>query len=219
MESRKPKYPYYVFMIFLTLGALFIADTFFHSLIPHPVTTNSSPSTKPTEVVPEKVEPISEILTPVDESTEPQVQEISETPSQEQDVKADFGVVDYFTELLSRNLGTKTRNDIVVRYYRHLPDGNKIDELRKYGLYIHERPVEGELEGYESNSLYYGDSVSQEDIHLIAYVMLKQGLPIKSIQPSIYHDDWKANSVEIGTDTAVNDDPVLTLTEIRNFSN
>lgn len=215
MEARKPKYPYYVLMICVILGLLFIADTFFHDMIPHPVVS----STAAKKATHQKAKEAASVVATSVESQEQVVEETPETQPMAAELTSDSGIEDYFTNLLSKNLGKKTRNDIVVRYYRHVPDGNKIDELRKYGLYIHERPVEGELEEYESNSIYYGDSVNQEDIHLIAYIMLRQGLPIKRIQPSLYHDDWKANSVEIGTDTAANDDPVMTLTEIRNFSN
>lgn len=122
----------------------------------------------------------------------------------------------YFIDLVSAEYAsiTKGRKKPVIRYYRKARDGAKVDRLRQYGYYIHERKTEG-LDGYESNAINYGDSVDFVDLQLIAYTLIAQGLDIKSIAPSRYHADWKSFAIEIGTDTSVVQNPSISLSELR----
>ncbi|MDH5609670.1 MAG: hypothetical protein OEY56_09320 [Cyclobacteriaceae bacterium] len=123
----------------------------------------------------------------------------------------------YTEDVLSTLPEGKSRTNIVIRYYFHEGDNEKVYSLKKLGFYLHQRPVEKDLLTYESNSLYYGDNISIEDIQLIAYTLVTNGLPLKQIIPSKYHDSWKSNSIEIGTDTALTQQDVLTTQQIRNF--
>ncbi len=121
----------------------------------------------------------------------------------------DVSPSEYFHQLLSvykRDIQdkldkNKARQDIVIRYYHHEPDGNSAYALSKLGYYIHEREVDPEYANYQSNAIFYGDSVLLRDVQVVAYTLLKEGLPIKIIKPSKFHDSWKAHSIEIGTDT------------------
>ena len=90
------------------------------------------------------------------------------------------------------------REDVVIRYYRHEQDGDKVYSLKNLGYYIHEKEAT-ETVGLGSNVLYYGDDVNVEDIRIVAYQLLETGMSIKAIAPSQFK--WKANSIEIGTDT------------------
>ena len=62
-----------------------------------------------------------------------------------------------------------------------------------------------------------GEDVVLEDIQLVAYILLKQGVPLKQIVPSSYHSDWKPYAIEIGVDPLIDERPVLTYRKIRNF--
>lgn len=125
---------------------------------------------------------------------------------------------DQYTVEVLRPLGdNKSRTDVVLRYYRHPPDGNSAYELEKLGFHIHERPVNPEHESYQSNSIAYGNQVALRDIQLVAATLLKNGIPLKVIKPSKFGDDWKANSIEIGTDPALINQPNLTLSDIQQF--
>lgn len=126
-------------------------------------------------------------------------------------------VEDYRDEILSQLPEKKNRTDIVVRYYNHEADQNRAEILQQYGFYLHKRPVDEQLSQYPSNTIYYGDDVSTRDIHLIAYLLLQNGMDIKAIQLSKYHDSWKSRAVEIGTDIDLTDEPNLTLAEIMKF--
>lgn len=107
------------------------------------------------------------------------------------------------------------REDVVIRYYRHDKDGDKIYSLRDLGYYIHEKEAT-ETAGLGSNVLYYGSEVAVEDIQIVAYTLLEVGLPLKSIQPTQFK--WKSTSLEVGTDTLLLNDATLTDAEIKNFN-
>lgn len=107
------------------------------------------------------------------------------------------------------------REDVVIRYYKHEKDGNKVYPLKKLGYYIHEKKAE-ETQGLGSNVLYYGQDVNIEDIQIVAFTLLANGLPIKSIERSQF--EWKSNAIEIGTDTLLLDAANLTDQDIANFS-
>ncbi|MEP0984593.1 hypothetical protein [Ekhidna sp.] len=106
------------------------------------------------------------------------------------------------------------REDVVIRYYKHEKDGNKVYPLKKLGYYIHEKEA-NETQGLGSNVLYYGGDVNIEDIQIVAFTLLANGLPIKSIERSQF--EWKSNAIEIGTDTLLLDAANLTNQEIANF--
>lgn len=110
------------------------------------------------------------------------------------------------------------RRDIIIRYYNHPADQNKIYSLEELGFYIHERPVQGSLISYESNAVFYGDNVIKEDLKLVVYYLLKEGMPIKHITKSQFHDGWKSSSIEIGTDTASTNKSIISLEQLRSMN-
>ena len=165
--------------------------------------------------------PAPEVITEKKE-VEPENEKIVDPPISKIDLSS-LGDEDYFSEMVKNyeaNVLTKlerpdSRNDVVVRYYTKEKDKEKIYGLRKYGFYIHERPSDPVYAEATSNALYYGDDVKNEDIQLVAYVLIKSGVALKEITPSKLHDDWKANSLEIGADTLANKLPTLSLMDIR----
>ncbi len=124
----------------------------------------------------------------------------------------------YQTRVLNGLPPGKPRSDVIIRYYKHPPDGNSVYKLKDLGFYIHERPVDKEMTEYESNSIFYGDSVKQEDLLIVAYTLIKQGMPIKSIKPSLYHDGWKYNAIEIGADSTVIDKEALSIDQLKKLT-
>jgi hypothetical protein len=124
-------------------------------------------------------------------------------------------VKNYENNVLSKLERPESRTDVVVRYYSKMKDKNLIYNLRKYGFYIHERPSNQAYKAFSTNSLYYGDDVKNEDIQLISYLLFESGVKLKKILPSKLHDDWKSNSVEIGTDTLLMNEPTLELRDLR----
>lgn len=108
----------------------------------------------------------------------------------------------------------RSREDVVIRYYRHDKDGDKVDKLRTLRYYIHEKQAT-ETRGLGSNMIYYGKNVAIEDIQVVAFTLLKSGIPLKSIAPTSY--EWKANAIEIGTDSDLLEAKNLTEQDIKDF--
>lgn len=131
---------------------------------------------------------------------------------------------DYFQDLRNSYLSPilaglpegRSREDIVIRYYKHVNDGDKVFALRNLGYYLHQREAE-DSEGLGSNALIYGDDVDPRDIELVAYTLIKSGVPLKIIKKSAY--DWKFHSLEIGVDSLAQDNAVLSISDIQDFSN
>ncbi|MEM9895932.1 MAG: hypothetical protein AAF789_06145 [Bacteroidota bacterium] len=122
---------------------------------------------------------------------------------------------EYLAEKIALLQEDRFREDVVIRYYRHKKDGQMVDELRDLKYYIHEREAT-ETRGLGSNIIYYGNDVNLEDIQLIALTLLENGIPIKSIQETRY--EWKANAIEIGTETELLDAEPLTPLDIQIFT-
>ena len=108
----------------------------------------------------------------------------------------------------------RRRTDVILRYYPHLPDGEIVYSLSDLGFYLHERPTDTTLLKVPTNALYYGDNVPLADIQLVAYELIKRGVNIRLIKMSQFHDNWKANSIEIGTETDAEALAVLSLEDI-----
>lgn len=177
---------------------------------------------------------VHEIKNPVEESTEKEEpslyaeptsakEEATQTDQQPPEATNDTNTEAFFTELkrkyqtnvLNSLTPGRPRSDIIIRYYKHPPDGDKVYSLKDLGFYIHERPIESAMSNYESNSIFYGDNVNKEDLMIVAYTLIDQGIPIKNITPSIYHDDWKNNAIEIGADSTVTNRKAMTLDQLR----
>lgn len=215
----------YVVLLGVIFFVLFSLDTFFgvtyepeeHSLnAEHKAKAHISTPDHGKET-PAKAEPAKHV-----ESAKPteNVTEESEKALETVEISAqqimDQLIESYKTDKLAKI--SKPRKDIVIRYYRHKPDGKSAYELEKLGYYIHERPVDQKFEKYQSNAIFYGDSVQLQDIQIVAYTLLKEGLPIKEIKPSKFGDSWKSKSIEIGTDTTLFTQPTLKIEAIQKFN-
>lgn len=225
------RYRFISYSLFLasTFLILFVLDRFFgfhyapdeHRLNQKPKVESSvkshgetaEPATKP-ETIPED-QPEFESPTQDSEKEAKETSEVQRAPNSDffQTLKAN-----YQAEVLSQLPPNKARTDIVIRYYQHAPDGNSAYALQKLGFYIHERPVDPELANYQSNAIYFGENVKLEDIQIVGLTLLSEGLPVKLIKPSRFGDSWKSNSIEIGTDTTLINQPTLTFSEIENLA-
>lgn len=158
--------------------------------------------------------------------TEPAIDEASSSRNSNDEANgndtrsiADSGLSDlknaYLAPILERLPEGQLRPDIVVRYYKHEKDGNKVYVLKDLGYYIHEK-VAKETAGLGSNVIYYGDRVPVQDIKLVALTLIQSGLLIKDIQPTQFK--WKSKAIEIGTDIELADSPPLNANEVLTFS-
>jgi hypothetical protein len=121
----------------------------------------------------------------------------------------------YISPILASLPEGRSREDVVIRYYKHDNDGDRIYSLKRLGYYLHEKTAEDNI-GLGSNSLYYGSDVDIRDIQVVAYELIKSGMPLRSISQSQY--DWKYNSIEIGADSLVEDDSIIELDDLISLS-
>ncbi len=200
----------YLLILAALFGLLFVLEFIFPSYTPE--AHGEVPDTPPGHSI--------SAVTPSDkpESSSEPVKESEKTPEINNIQSAgdffDSLNVKYQTTILNQLKPDKPRTDIIIRYYVHPPDGNRVYALRDLGFYIHERPVDKQMTSYESNSIFYGDSIKKEDLLIVAYTLIKQGIPIKNIEPSQYHDGWKYNAIEIGADSTILDKEILTLDKL-----
>lgn len=143
-----------------------------------------------------------------------------DSPQAEEELPATYAGLDdlknnYLKPKIDNLPPGQLREDVVIRYYRHDQDGDKVFKLRDLGYYIHEKEAT-ETAGLGSNVLYYGQDVNVEDIQIVAYTLLDAGLPLKSIEPTQY--SWKSNAIEIGTDTLLLDNSTISDADIKDFN-
>ncbi|MGL1885286.1 MAG: hypothetical protein OCD76_02130 [Reichenbachiella sp.] len=118
---------------------------------------------------------------------------------------------EYLEELLASSpIYDRPSKKSIIRYYVKNLDGKKVRGLQKYGFYIHDRPSNLKTT-HSSNALYLGDSIKDSDVLLVAYVLLTNGVELRHIAAAKAHDDWKANSIEVVTDTTVQNNEIITL--------
>lgn len=154
---------------------------------------------------------------------EPNVQEVSTSNGEDESFSNESRAsYESYADLKNLYLAPKIANlppgqlreDVVIRYYRHKKDEDKVFSLKELGYYIHEKEAT-ETAGLGSNVIYYGEGVNIEDIQIVAYSLLEAGIPIKAISQTQF--TWKVNSIEIGTDTLLLEVANLTEQEIKNF--
>ena len=124
----------------------------------------------------------------------------------------------YLQPIISKLSPNRFRTDITIRYYKHKPDEKKVYELKELKYYIHERKVQGDASLKESsNALFYGNNIKIEDIKIVVYTLLQNGVPIKSIQPSKFGSSWKSNAIEIGVKDSLDNKNIISLEQLRNL--
>jgi len=171
------------------------------------------------EVVEEAVSAAAVVAEPKVEVEKPKV--VAKKPKRELASEGDESyfldmIEDYKTNVLTER---KYRNDVVVRYYQHESDGDKAHLLVDFGFYLHVRPVnKTRYKTVSSNVIYYGHEFPERDLKLITYLLVKNGIPIKRLQPFRDYDGWKKKSLEIGGNPKLENEPTLTFFQIQAYS-
>ncbi len=106
----------------------------------------------------------------------------------------------------------ENRDDLIIRYYPKEKDGQIVYNLSKFNIYVHERPSGDVYYKYGSNAMYFGDSVKSQDIKIVAFYLIQNGIELKTIKKTKYK--WKARSIEIATDTSLINEPSISLRDL-----
>ena len=127
----------------------------------------------------------------------------------------DYLMDSYKNSVVNKLRPSQLRSDVLIQYYNRKDDAKQAMRLTQLGFEIHNKYTNNSKE--VANVLRFGEDVVLEDIQIVAYILLSQGIPIKQIVPSSYHSDWKPYAMEIGVDALIEERPVLTFKKIRNF--
>ena len=127
----------------------------------------------------------------------------------------DYLLDNYKNVIINKLRPNELRSDVLIQYYNRKEDAKKTTTLTQLGFEIHNKYTNNSKD--VANILRFGEDVALEDIQLVAYILLNQGVPLRKIVPSDYHSDWKPYAIEIGVDALVEKRPILTFRKIRNF--
>ena len=127
----------------------------------------------------------------------------------------DYLLDNYKNGTINKLQPNELRSDVLIQYYNRREDAEQTMTLTQLGFKIHNKYTNNSRD--VANILRFGEDVTLEDIQLVAYVLLHQGVPLRQIVPSEYHSDWKPYAIEIGVDALVEKRPILTFRKIRNF--
>jgi hypothetical protein len=154
-------------------------------------------------------------MTPIEEkrTAKPKQQKILMNPADS--IFFDYLLDNYKNSIINKLRPNQLRSDVLVQYYNRKDGAKQPMTLTQLGFEIHNKYTNNSKE--VANVLRFGEDVSLEDIQMVAYVLLSQGIPLRQIVPSSYHSDWKPYAIEIGVDALIEKFPMLTFKKIRNF--
>jgi len=154
-------------------------------------------------------------MTPIEHrrTKQPKKQKILMTPADS--IFFDYLFDNYKNTKINNLRPNQLRSDVLVQYYNRKDKVKQPITLTQLGFKVHNKYTNNSKE--VANVLRFGEDVSLEDIQIVAYVLLCQGIPLRQIVPSSYHSDWKPHAIEIGVDALIEKFPVLTFKKIRNF--
>lgn len=154
-------------------------------------------------------------IIPIEEkrTEQPKQEKILMTPADS--IFFDYLFDNYKNTKINNFRPNQLRSDVLVQYYNRKDRIKQPMTLTQLGFEVHNKYTNNSKE--VANVLRFGEDVSLEDIQIVAYVLLSQGISLRQIVPSSYHSDWKPHAIEIGVDALIEKFPVLTFKKIRNF--
>ncbi|KAM3114418.1 TIR domain-containing protein [Phormidesmis sp. 146-33] len=106
---------------------------------------------------------------------------------------------------------------ITVEYYPKDVDPEALQAtLTKLGFNLEIKKPE--VTDIPINILFYGKNVSEDNVKLVAYTLIRAGVQIKAIQPFTRLADEKAMVIQVGALSGLEDKPALEVEEIRSQS-
>jgi len=117
--------------------------------------------------------------------------------------------------LKTYNLSSKNRQYMRVEYYRKDVDGEKVQEAFKELNYKY---IVGKanLPDDQSNTIFVGEDVPERDIQIIALILIRAGVDLRSIQRVTYWPTEKRRIVQIGSSEITEGSPSIKVSQITN---
>lgn len=121
-------------------------------------------------------------------------------------------------KLLIRNY--KPNGNVTVYYYDRTIDDKRVAvELEALGYQFKIKPASEHMRDNASNAIWFGSGVPIQDVKIVAFALIRAGIPIKGIRPypsSSTNPAHKRNIIEVGGSIDLNDKQVLSIEAIKN---
>jgi hypothetical protein len=110
--------------------------------------------------------------------------------------------------------GRDRRRSVTVEYFPKNVDENKVEAaLSELGFTL-SKP-RALVTGIPTNAIWFGSPVSVDDVKLVALTLIRAGVQIRAIRPSQLPDKKDRPLIQVGADSSIVDDPVLTVEAIQ----
>ncbi|HEX7678030.1 MAG TPA: ATP-binding protein [Thermoanaerobaculia bacterium] len=114
---------------------------------------------------------------------------------------------------ITANKPDRERSDVTVRYFRKPSDSQKLaSALKDLGFTVSEETAENPR---ETNCLWYGSKVNENDVKLVAYAIIRAGVDLQCIQPQT-NPNFEPTSIHVGHAPKFEDVSPFTADEVKN---
>ncbi len=104
------------------------------------------------------------------------------------------------------------RSDVTIEYFRKPTDSQKLyTALKELGFNVVERTAQNPR---ETNCIWYGSAVAENDVKLVAYAVIRAGLDLQAILPRTRDE----HTIQVGHNPNVQDEPAFTTDAIKTTS-
>jgi len=105
------------------------------------------------------------------------------------------------------------RSDVSVKYFRKPTDSQKLaSALKDLGFKVTEETAENPR---ETNCIWYGSKVKEDDVKLVAYAIIRAGVDLQAIQPHA-NANYEPNSISVGHGPKYEDETPFTTDDVKN---
>jgi len=121
-------------------------------------------------------------------------------------------------KILAAASGSTGRAEISVQYFPKDVDGKKVESaLEESGFSMDRR--QAPVSDIPTNAIWFGSVVSIQEVKLVAYTLIRAGVPIKTIRPFTATSPRRDQAlIQVGADRAYVDKDPLTVDEVRGLS-
>lgn len=106
------------------------------------------------------------------------------------------------------------RRNITIQYFPKDVDQRKVDDaLQNLGFKLNQK--QAVIADISTNAIWFGEKVELDDVKLVAYMLTRAGVQIRSIEFFRAPTGRKASLIQVGASRFVVNDPIFTVDKIR----
>jgi hypothetical protein len=110
--------------------------------------------------------------------------------------------------------------NVIVSYYDRTIDEKRVAlELQALGYQFVKKSSSDYMKKNATNSIWFGSMVPIQDVKIVAFALIRAGVPLKGIRPypsSKENPGYKRNIIEVGASIDLKDKPLLSVDYIKN---